>query len=394
MSEIPVILAAARTPIGKFGGSFTQVPATTLGAYAIRAAIERSGVDPAAFDEVYMGQVIQAGAGMAPARQAAMAAGIPPSVGAVTVNKVCGSGMRAVMTAATNIRAGEGMAYVAGGMENMNRGPYLVPQARYGYRLGPAELLDATVYDGLRDPFSGEHVAMAAEWLAETFEVSRRDQDGFALESHRRAAAATDEGLFRDEIVPIPVPDKRQTPVVAADENIRRDTSLEKLAALPPVFKRDGTITAGNAPSITDGAAALVITAASFARAHGLQPLARIVAYTHYAVEPLRLFTAPPLAIRKLLERAGWRLEEVDLFEINEAFAAQMVHNIRELGLAETRVNVQGGAIALGHPLGASGARILVTLLYNLRRRGLTRGVAALCLGGGEAVAMAIEVLP
>ncbi|MDW8270238.1 MAG: acetyl-CoA C-acyltransferase, partial [Anaerolineae bacterium] len=256
MSEIPVILAAARTPIGKFGGSFTQVPATTLGAHAIRAAVERSGVDPAAFDEVLMGQVIQAGSGMAPARQAAVAAGIPPSVGAVTVNKVCGSGMRAVMAAATNIRGEQGLAYVAGGMENMNRGPYLVPQARYGYRLGSAELLDATVYDGLRDPFSGEHVAMAAEWLAETFEVSRLDQDIFALESHRRAAAATDEGLFRDEIVPVTVSDKRQSLVVAADENIRRDTSLEKLAALPPVFKRDGTITAGNAPSITDGAAA------------------------------------------------------------------------------------------------------------------------------------------
>lgn len=393
MSAIPVILAAARTPIGKFGGSFTQVPATTLGAHAIRAAIERSGVDPAAFDEVLMGQVIQAGAGMAPARQAAVAAGIPPSVGAVTVNKVCGSGMRAVMTAATNIRAGEGLAYVAGGMENMNRGPYLVPQARYGYRLGAAELLDATVYDGLRDPFSGEHVGMAAEWLAETFEVSRLDQDAFALESHRRAAAATDAGLFRDEIVPVAVPDKRQSVVVTADENIRRDTSLEKLAALPPVFKRDGTVTAGNAPSITDGAAALVVTAASFAQAHGLRPLARIVGYTHYAVEPLRLFTAPPLAIRKLLDRIGWRLEDVDLFEINEAFAAQMVHNIRELDLSETKVNVQGGAIALGHPLGASGARILVTLLYNLRRHGLARGVAALCLGGGEAVAMAVEMM-
>ncbi len=392
----PVIVSAARTAIGKFGGSFSQTPATQLGAVAIGAALARASangnhLDPLLVDEVLIGQVIQAGAGMAPARQAAIQAGLPPSVGASTINKVCGSGLQAVMLAAAGIRAGDGRCYVAGGMESMNQGPYLLPQARFGYRLNNAEMVDATVYDGLRDPFEKQHVALAAEWLAETYEITRHDQDAFALESQRRAAAAADAGRFQAEIVPVPLREKRQVVAITADEAIRRDTSLEKLAALPPAFKAEGTITAGNAPGITDGAAALVVMEAGLAAEQGLEPLARIVSYARHALEPHELFTAPPFAIRKALALAGWQMGEVDLFEINEAFAAQMVHNCRELDLDPAKVNVNGGAIALGHPLGASGARILVTLLHALAQRGLRRGVAALCLGGGEAVAMVIE---
>ncbi|MCW5861036.1 MAG: thiolase family protein [Caldilineales bacterium] len=392
----PVIVSAARTAIGKFGGSFSQTPATQLGAVAIGAALERASangnhLDPLLVDEVLIGQVIQAGAGMAPARQAAIQAGLPPSVGASTINKVCGSGLQAVMLAAAGIRAGDGRCYVAGGMESMNQGPYLLPQARFGYRLNNAEMVDATVYDGLRDPFEKQHVALAAEWLAETYEITRHDQDAFALESQRRAAAAADAGRFQAEIVPVPLREKRQVVAITADEAIRRDTSLEKLAALPPAFKAEGTITAGNAPGITDGAAALVVMEAGLAAEQGLEPLARIVSYARHALEPHELFTAPPFAIRKALALAGWQMGEVDLFEINEAFAAQMVHNCRELDLDPAKVNVNGGAIALGHPLGASGARILVTLLHALAQRGLRRGVAALCLGGGEAVAVVIE---
>ncbi len=389
----PVIISGARTPIGKFNGSFKDIPAPVLGGYAIRAAIERAGVDPNEIDEVFMGHVIQAGAGMAPARQAALNAGIPPNIGAVTLNKVCGSGLRTVMMAASAIRGGEGRLYVAGGMENMNMGPYLIPRGRFGYRLGNAEILDATVYDGLTDPVHHHHMGVAAEWLAETFEVSRQAQDELALESHRRAVAAIDAGRFAAEIVAIPVPTRKGEVIVETDECVRRDTSLEKLARLRPVFKENGTVTAGNAPPITDGAAALVVMDEAAARAEGLTPMARIVAYGYHAVEPLKLFTAPPFAIRKVVEKAGWSLEDVDLFEINEAFAAQMVHNIRELGVDHAKVNVNGGAIAVGHPLGASGARVLVTLLHALQDRGLSRGVAALCLGGGEAVAMAVEMI-
>ncbi|NOX63614.1 MAG: acetyl-CoA C-acetyltransferase [Chloroflexi bacterium] len=388
-----VIISGARTPIGKFNGSFKDVPAPVLGGYAIRAAIERAGIDANEIDEIFMGHVIQAGAGMAPARQAALHAGAPTSVGAVTINKVCGSGLRAVMMAASAIRGGEGRLYVAGGMENMNLGPYLIPRARFGYRLGNAEIIDATVYDGLTDPIHHHHMGASAEWLAETFGVSRQAQDQFALQSHRRAAAAIDAGRLSAEITPVVVPSGKGETYVREDEPVRRDTSLEKLARLRPVFKENGTVTAGNAPPITDGAAALVIMEEIAARAEGLNPMARIVAYGYHAVEPLKLFTAPPYAVRKVLEKAGWRIEDVDLFEINEAFAAQMVHNIRDLGVDPAKVNVNGGAIALGHPLGASGARVLVTLLYALQDRGLRRGVAALCLGGGEAVAMAIEMI-
>ncbi len=389
----PVILAAARTPGGRLGGALSGIPAPRLGAHVIRAVVERSGIDPSQVEEVFMGQVIPAGAGQAPARQAAIYGGLPESVGAVTVNKVCGSGLRAIMFAASAIRAGDGSLYVAGGMENMSMGPYMLPKARFGYRLGHGEVLDATVHDGLTDPFNNLHMGNEAEWIARTFNITREMQDRFAYQSHMRAAKATEEGRFRDEIVPITVKQKRKEVVVDRDEPIRPDTSLEALARLRPAFEEGGTVTAGNAPPISDGAAAVVVAHPDYAQAHGLQPLARIIGYTYAAVEPLKVFTAPPHAIRRLMDRIGWSLEDVDLFELNEAFAAQSMHNILELGLDQEKVNVHGGAIALGHPLGASGARVLTTLIYALRQHGGQRGVAALCLGGGEAVAMAIELV-
>ncbi len=395
MSEpiYPVILAAARTPGGRMGGALSGTPAPRLGGHVIRAVVERSGIDPAQVEEVFMGQVIPAGAGQAPARQAAIYGGVPETVGAVTINKVCGSGLRAVMFAASSIRAGDGQLYVAGGMENMSMGPYMLPRARFGYRLGNGELVDATVHDGLIDPFNQLHMGNEAEWIARTYGITREMQDQFAYQSHMRAAKATEEGRFRDEIVPITVLRKRKEVVVDWDEPIRPDTSLEALARLKPAFEEGGTVTAGNAPPISDGAAALVIAHPAYARAHGLRPLARIIGYTYAAVEPLKVFTAPPFAIRRLLQKIGWSLEDVDLFELNEAFAAQSLQNILELGLDQEKVNVHGGAIALGHPLGASGARVLTTLLYALRQHDGQRGIAALCLGGGEAVAMAIERL-
>jgi acetyl-CoA C-acetyltransferase len=389
----PVILAAARTPMGRLGGALSAIPAPRLGAHVIQAVVERSGIDPAEVEEVFMGQVIPAGSGQAPARQAAIHGGIPESVGAVTLNKVCGSGLRAVMFAASAIRAGDGQLYVAGGMESMSLGPYMLPKARFGYRLGNGEVLDATVHDGLIDPFNGLHMGNEAEWIARTFNISREMQDQFAYQSHMRATRATEEGRFREEMVPITVKQKRKEVVVDRDEPIRPDTNLEALARLKPVFEEGGTVTAGNAPPITDGASALIVSHPDFARAHGLQPLARIIGYTHAAVEPLKVFTAPPHAIRRLMDRIGWDLTDVDLFELNEAFAAQSLQNIIELGLDPEKVNVHGGAIALGHPLGASGARVLTTLIYALRQHGGQRGVAALCLGGGEAVAMAIELV-
>ncbi len=389
----PVILAAARTPGGRLGGALSNIPAPKLGAHVIRAVVERSGIDPAEVEEVFMGQVIPAGTGQAPARQAAVFGGLPESVGAVTLNKVCGSGLRAVMFAASAIRAGDGRLYVAGGMEAMSMGPYMLPKARFGYRLGNGEVLDATVHDGLIDPFNGLHMGNEAEWIARTFNITREMQDQFAYQSHMRAVRATEEGLFKDEMVPITVKQKRKEVVVDRDEPIRPDTSLEALARLRPAFEEGGTVTAGNAPPISDGAAATVIAHPEYAQAHGLTPLARIIGYTHAAVEPLKVFTAPPHAIRRLMDRIGWSLADVDLFELNEAFAAQSLQNIIELGLDPEKVNIHGGAIALGHPLGASGARVLTTLIYALRQTGGRRGVAALCLGGGEAVAMAIELL-
>jgi len=388
-----VILGASRTPIGKFQGGLSGVPATQLGAIAIRAALERAGLDPALLAEVIMGNVVLAGEGQAPARQAAIGAGVPDRVGALTVNKVCGSGLKAVMLAAAMIRAGDGDFYVAGGMENMNLAPYLLTRARFGYRLGNAELVDAVVHDGLWCPFEHQHMGMAAEWIAEHYGVSRRAQDEFACASHRKAIEAIDAGRFRSEIVPVTIPQRKGPAlVVDTDENPRRDTSVEVLATLKPAFKEGGTVTAGNAPGITDGAAALVVARRGAAAGHGLMPLARIMGYAQAAVKPLELFTAPIFAVRKLADQLGMKPTDFDLIELNEAFAAQCVADIRELGLDEARVNVNGGAIALGHPIGASGARVLVTLIHALRERGLRTGLAALCLGGGEAVALAVAI--
>jgi acetyl-CoA C-acetyltransferase len=389
-----VIISAARTPIGKFQGAYKEVSATDLGAVAVRAAVARAGIDGALVDECVMGNVIGAGLGQAPARQAALRGGLPPSVGALTINKVCGSGLKAVMLAGALIRAGEAEAVVAGGMENMTRGPHLLPQARAGYRLGNAELIDATVHDGLWCAFEQHHMGNSAEWIARTFDVSRSAQDAFALQSHLRAVAAQDAGRFADEIVPVEIPAGRgKIATVAADESPRRDTDAKQLAGLRPAFAQDGSVTAGNAPGITDGAAALVVTSGRKAAALGLRPLARVLGAAQAAVAPLELFTAPAFAVRKLLDRTGTTMDDYDLFEINEAFAAQVVANGRELGIDWDRLNVNGGAIALGHPIGASGARVLVTLIHALRQRDGRRGLASLCLGGGEAVALAVEML-
>ena len=390
-----VIVGAARTPIGRFGGGLAAVAAPELGGIAVRAALERAGVEPEAVDEAIMGNVLQAGEGQAPARQAALKAGLPVTVGALTINKVCGSGLKAVMLAASAIRAGDGDVFVAGGMENMSAAPYLLPQARFGYRFGNAEIVDSAMHDGLWCSVECQPMGMSAEWIAAEYGVEREAQDAWALQSHRRAAEAQDAGRFEREIVAVTVPGKRgHSSEVTADEPVRRDTDAKQLAGLRPAFKSDGgTVTAGNAPGITDGAAALVVTSAARARELGLTPLARIAGYAQAATRPLELFTAPPFAVRRLLERSATRIDDYDLWEINEAFAAQVVANTRTLGLDPERVNVNGGAIALGHPIGASGARVLVTLLHALQDRGGRRGIASLCLGGGEAVALAIEVL-
>ena len=393
MSEV-FILSAARTPIGKFGGGLSTVPATELGATAIRAAVERSGVAPDKVDEAIMGQVIPAGAGQAPARQAALKAGLPEGVSATTINKVCGSGMKAVMLGAASIRAGDAAVIVAGGMENMNLGPYLLPGARAGYRLGNAELVDSTVHDGLWCATCDVHMGMHAERVATKHDVTREAQDEFALRSHQRALAAMAEGRFREEIVPVTVESKKGPITVDTDENPRPDTSLEALAKLKPAFQPDkGTVTAGNAPGITDGAAAVVIASEAAVDADGLQPMARITGYAQADVAPEWLFEAPIHGVKRLIERVGGSLEDYDLIEINEAFAAQVLADGNALGFDWDRVNVNGGAIALGHPIGASGARVLTTLLYELRRRGGRKGLATLCLGGGGAVAMAVETV-
>jgi acetyl-CoA C-acetyltransferase len=386
------ILSAARTPIGKFGGGLSTVPATDLGATAIRAAVERAGIAPERVDEAIMGQVIQAGAGQAPARQAALKAGLPEGVSATTINKVCGSGLKAVMLGAAAIRAGDANVIVAGGMENMNLGPYLLPGARAGYRLGNQTVVDATVHDGLWCATCDVHMGIHAERVAGKHNVTREAQDEFALRSHQRALAAIEEGRFRDEIVPVSVEGRKGPTIVDTDENPRADTSLEALAKLKPAFQPDGgTVTAGNAPGITDGAAAVVL--ASEEALDGIQPMARITGYAQADVAPEWLFEAPIEGVRRLIAKLGIALDEFDLIEINEAFAAQVLADGNALGFDWDRVNVNGGAIALGHPIGASGARVLTTLLHELRRRGGRRGLATLCLGGGGAVAMAVETV-
>jgi acetyl-CoA C-acetyltransferase len=402
-----VILSAARTPTGRFMGSLSSLSAPDLGALAVEAALKRSGINYSSVYEVIMGMVIGAGAGQAPARQAALRGGLPDTVGATAVNKVCGSGLKAVMFAANAIIAGEADVFVAGGMESMSNAPYLLPKARQGLRYGPAVLEDSILHDGLWCSFQDWVMGSGAEFIARQFEISREEMDAYALQSHEKAAAATAAGAFDKEIVPVEVRGKRgEIRRITADETIRAaynngayelQTSLETLAGLPPAFAEDGRVTAGNAPGLNDGAAALVVTSRAAAQGQGLQPMARIVGYTLAAVDPQWIFAAPARAIPALLARLGWGLDDVDLIELNEAFAAQVLANgvdMQRQGFNWDwqKVNVNGGAVALGHPIGASGARVLVTLIHALRQRGLSRGIAALCLGGGEAVAMAVEV--
>jgi len=381
-----VILSAVRTPIGRFLGGLADVPAPRLGAVVVREAVRRAGVAPEEVDEVILGNILSAGLGQAPARQAARYAGLPDSVGAVTVNKMCGSGLKAVVLAAQAIRAGDGRVYVAGGMENMSRAPYLLPRARTGYRLGHGEVQDSTILDGLWDPYRDCHMGSCAELLAAEYRISRQDQDAYAERSYRLALQALDAGWFRPETVPVEADGKR----VEEDEEPRR-VQFDRIPTLKPAFERDGTVTAANASSISDGAAAVVVAERSVADRVGTRPLARVVGYAQAATAPEWFTIAPAAAIERLLERVGWRKEDVDLYEINEAFAAVVLGVCRKLGLSLDAVNVHGGAVALGHPIGASGARILTTLLYAMQHRDARRGVAAICLGGGEAVALAVE---
>ena len=386
------ILSGARTPVGKLLGVLKDFSAVDLGVIAARAAIERAGIDPNLVDEVIMGNVVQAGSGQNPARQVALRAGLPDTVSALTINKVCGSGLKSVMLAANGIKLGEIDAAVAGGMESMTGAPYLLKGARQGYRLGNGELIDSMIYDGLWCAFDNWHMGCTGEVVAERYNVNRDEQDEYALNSHRKAVSAMKEGRFEQEIVPVEISQKKGPAlVVRTDEGPREDTSLEALGRLKPAFKEGGTVTAGNAPGVNDGAAAVVVASDEIARKLGGKPLARIVAQATSGVEPKLVMMAPVSAIRKTLERAGWDLAEVDLIELNEAFSVQAVAITRELGIDPAKLNVNGGAVALGHPIGASGARLLVTLLHEMQRRDVKRGLVSLCLGGGNAVAMAIE---
>jgi acetyl-CoA C-acetyltransferase len=393
----PVILSAVRTPSGRFQGSLASYTAPQLGALVVKAAVDRSGIrDPEQIEEVLMGNVVSAGEGQAPARQAAIFAGLPASVGATTINKVCGSGMKTVMLAAQSIKAGDGELFVAGGMESMSRAPYLVFGRSGELRFGHLQLTDSLLHDGLWDPFEDWGMGNSAEFIANEYEVTRQAMDEFAIGSHQKAIAAIDGGRFKDEIVPLEIPGRKGTVTVFdTDETPRRDTSIEALAKLKPAFVKDGKVTAGNAPGLNDGASALVIASRGKAYKMESTPLARIVGYAQAAVEPKYLFIAPAKAIPKLLDKVGWSLADVDLIEINEAFAAQVLadgYAMTDMGWDWSKVNVNGGAIALGHPIGASGARVLTTLIYALKQRDLKRGIASLCLGGAEAVAMAVEI--
>lgn len=387
------IVSAVRTPIGSFLGQLSALPAPRLGALAISEAVQRAGIEPQLVDQVIMGNVLQAGVGQAPARQAMRFAGLPDSVPAVTLHKVCGSGMRAVMMAANDLRAGDGAIMVAGGMESMSNAPYLLPGGRKGYRLGHGQVLDHMVFDGLWDPYGDKHMGNCAELCAREYGFSREEQDAFARASYERAIRATEQGDFAEEIVPVEVSaGKGQTTVVSRDEEPFR-ADLSKMPSLKPAFEQGGTVTAANASKINDGAAALVLATETAVKAHNLKPLARVVAHASFAQHPEWFTTAPVGAIRKVLERAHLRLEDIDLFEVNEAFAVVAMATMRELGIPHEKLNVNGGAVALGHPIGASGARILTTLLYALRRRHVRWGLAAICIGGGEATAMIIENL-
>jgi acetyl-CoA C-acetyltransferase len=387
-----VIVSACRTPIGRFQGGLSSFTAPQLGSLAIKEALKRAGVEPGDVDEVIMGTVLQAGLGQNPARQAQLGAGIPPEVGAFTVNKVCGSGLKAVMLAANEIRLGQADVVVAGGQESMSNAPYLAKGIRNGLRLGDGKLVDAMVFDGLWDIYNDFHMGMTGELIAERCDVSREEMDAFAAESHRRAAEATEKGRFQDEIFPVEVKDRKgNVTVVDKDEGIRADATPESMGKLRPAFKKDGTVTPGNASQISDGASALVIMSDVEAKKRGLEPLARITAYTTGGTEPKWVMYAPVIAIQKLLEKTGKKIEDYDLVELNEAFSSAACGVTKESGLIPERTNVNGGAVALGHPIGASGARILTTLLYAMKDRDVKNGFASLCLGGGNAVALAVE---
>ena len=393
MEEI-VIVAAARTPVGKFQGAFAGMTATELGALAVREAVRRAGIDAASVDECIMGNVVSAGLGQSPARQAALHGGLPPEVSAMTINKVCGSGLKAVALAAQSIVTGNAEIVVAGGMESMTNAPYLLPQGRSGFRMGNSVVVDSMVHDGLWDVYNDYHMGVTGENVAEKYGITREEQDAYALNSHRKAAAARKEGRFAAEIVPVEIPAKKKgqaATVVDADESVREDATIEALRALKPAFKKDGTVTAGNAPGVNDAGAALVVMTAAKAKALGLKPMVRIVAQATSGVEPKWVMMAPVTGVRKVLQRAGWTAESVDLYELNEAFSVQAIAVARELGLPLEKVNVNGGSVAIGHPIGASGARILITLIYEMMRRDAKRGVAALCLGGGNSVALAVS---
>jgi acetyl-CoA C-acetyltransferase len=389
-----VIISGCRTAVGKFQGSLSDLSAPQLGAVVVREAVKRAGVNPDQVDECIMGNVLPAGLGQNPARQAAIFGGLSPATGAMTINKVCGSGLKAVALAAQAVQTGNSSIVVAGGMESMTNAPYLLPLARKGYRLGNGQVIDSMVHDGLWDIYNDYHMGVTGENVAEKYGITRAEQDEYAANSHRKAIAAMNECRFKSQIVPVEIPAKKkgESPVLfAKDESPREDTSVETLRALKPAFKKDGTVTAGNAPGVNDGAAALVVTSAKRASELGATPMVRIVAQATSGVEPKWVMMAPVDAVRKIWEKTGWKNEDVDLYELNEAFSVQALGVTRELGLDLNKVNVNGGAVAIGHPIGASGARVLVTLIYEMTRRNVKRGIAALCLGGGNAVAMAVE---
>ena len=389
-----VIISGCRTAVGKFQGSLSDLSAPQLGAIVVREAVKRAGLNSDQVDECIMGNVLPAGLGQNPARQAAIFAGLSPATGAMTINKVCGSGLKAVALAAQAIQTGNSSIVVAGGMESMTNAPYLLPQARKGYRLGNGKVIDSMVHDGLWDIYNDYHMGVTGENVAEKYGITREEQDEFAANSHRKAIAAWKECRFKSQIAPVEIPAKKkgEAPILfEKDESPREDTSVETLRSLKPAFKKDGTVTAGNAPGVNDGAAAVVVTSSQRAKELGAQPLVRIVAQATSGIEPKWVMMAPVDAVRKIWEKTGWKKDEVDLYELNEAFSVQALGVMRELGLDPNRVNVNGGAVAIGHPIGASGARVLVTLIYEMNRRNVKRGIAALCLGGGNAVAMAVE---
>jgi acetyl-CoA C-acetyltransferase len=388
------IVSACRTAIGEFLGGLASLPAPELGAIVIREAVSRAGIQPGDVEEVLMGNVVQAGVGQAPARQALIKAGIPNTVGATTVNKVCGSGLKAVMLAAQSIKAGDQDIVVAGGMESMSNAPYYLPKARTGYRLGNGELVDGVIHDGLWDSFNNFHMGSAAELIARKFKVTREDQDRFSVESHQKAVRAQKEGKFKEELVPVMIPQKKGDPkCFCVDERPRADSSMESLAKLRPAFEKDGTVTAANAPGLNDGASAVVVMSGAAVKRTGAKPMARITGYATGGTAPEMVFYAPVVAVKRLAEKLGRKPNDWDLIEANEAFAAQAIVDGRELDWDFAKVNVNGGAVALGHPIGASGARVLTTLLYALRDRKLTNGLATLCLGGGNAVALSVEAM-